>query len=248
MRSGSPSSRSYLAHAGSSPPTNGPGRRRANHAHGLASLFIRSSRGSVWTSIGRADPQCVLQAWASRLGDSLGRSAGSGQRAAPSTASRARLSRPRSLALTRTTERCVRRNRAPHAVQSCSLCCARFRLRRILAFWVPARYHWLQNHYFNHSINTTVSSNSYAHENIALTNNADDSVESAQTPSEHVLQTLANTKEVEVTELDPLYTSINPDSLNSLVSDDGFQQIAFQYEGYLVELDADCDVSINELA
>lgn len=69
-------------------------------------------------------------------------------------------------------------------------------------------------------------------------------VTTGQRPSMAVVEAVADRKGVEPIEVGPLAYEVDPDALNKLVDSMDSGTIAFPFEGFQVEVDADGEVSL----
>ncbi|ELY81511.1 HalOD1 output domain-containing protein [Natrinema pallidum] len=64
-------------------------------------------------------------------------------------------------------------------------------------------------------------------------------IEGSDSPSQTVLRAVATETNTPVLELEPLYDTIDPEALNTLVTGNGAVRVAFDYQDFTVTVDAE---------
>ncbi|QCW02055.1 HalOD1 output domain-containing protein [Natrinema pallidum] len=64
-------------------------------------------------------------------------------------------------------------------------------------------------------------------------------IEGSDSPSQTVLRAVATETNTPVLELEPLYDTIDPEALNTLVTGNGTVRVAFDYQDFTVTVDAE---------
>lgn len=70
-------------------------------------------------------------------------------------------------------------------------------------------------------------------------------LETAESPSLRVIETIAAVTDADPLTMPPLYDTVDPDALDTVLDADGTIEIVFEYDGHAVEVTGDGEVRVD---